>query len=66
MEARRIGIRLPAWIVVSEWNEDDLETTDCLAAADPLGAFSKAFVQRIRDEAIVAIKARHYRAVDRR
>lgn len=66
MEARRIGIRLPAWIIVNEWNEDDIETTDCLAAVDPLGAFGKTFVQRIRDEVIAAIKARHYRAVDRR
>ena len=66
MEARRVGLALPAWIVVDEWNEDDLETTDCLASAEPLGAFGRTFVQRIREEAIEAIKARRHRAVNRR
>lgn len=26
LEARRVGLREPAWVIVDEWNEDTLET----------------------------------------
>lgn len=66
IEARRVGLRTPAWIIVDEWNEDDLATSASVADPRPLGALSKAFVLRIREEATAAIKARRYRSIARR
>lgn len=66
IEARRTGLRRPAWVIVDEWNEEE-NLKDSLSIADPkpLGSFSKIFVQEIRAEAIMAIKERKYRAVRR-
>lgn len=66
MEAQRARIRLPAWVIVDEWNEEiDLERSFFIDDPKPLGAFSKAFMKRIREAAIEAIKAKRYRAIPR-
>jgi hypothetical protein len=66
IEARRTGLRIPAWVIADEWNEEaDLVNSTSIADANPLGSFSKAFVHEIRQAAIKAIRARRYRAVRR-
>ena len=64
-EARRVRLRTPAWIIVEEWNEDNLATSDSIDDPEPLGAFSKAFVGKIREAVVAAIQSRNYRAVRR-
>lgn len=64
-EARRVGLRLPAWVVVNEWNEDDLTVSPFVAAPAPLGSFSRAFCQEIRHAAVAAITARQHRRISR-
>jgi hypothetical protein len=66
MEARRAGLAVRCWIVVDEWNLDDLAKSPHLADVHPLGAFSPAFIKRIRTAAADRIRARRYRAVSRR
>jgi hypothetical protein len=66
IEARRVGLRTPAWVIVEEWNEEtDLRNSPSIADPMPLGRLSKAFVLELRQAAIAAIRARQYRAVRR-
>ena len=65
-EARRIGLALPAWIIVEEWNLDNLATSAHIGDTRPLGIFSAAFMQRVRKAAAAHIRARRYRSVPRR
>jgi hypothetical protein len=41
IEARRVGLDVPAWIVVSEHNEDNWPNPNYIADTEPLGHFSK-------------------------
>jgi hypothetical protein len=66
IECRRAGQRHPAWIVVDEWNEDDITTSSSLASTKPLGRFGAAFILDIRKAAIAAIKAGQHRRIERR
>jgi hypothetical protein len=66
MEARRVGLKTPAWIIIDEWNLDDLAKSPHIADARPLGTLSPVFVKRIRKEAAARIRARHYRSIPRR
>jgi hypothetical protein len=66
IEARRIGLTIPSWIIVDEWNLDDLAKSPHIADARPLGALSPAFMKRVRKEAAARIRARRYRSVPRR
>lgn len=65
-EARRIGLTDPSWIVVDEWNLDDLAKSPHIADARPLGIFSAAFMKSVRASAAARIRARRYRSVARR
>ena len=65
-EARRIGLALPAWIIVDEWNLDNLGTSPHIADSRPLGIFSGAFMRRVREAAAARIRGRRYRSVPRR
>jgi hypothetical protein len=65
IEARRIGLTIPSWIVVDEWNLDDLAKSPHIADARPLGALSAAFMKRVRSEAAARIRAGRYRSVPR-
>jgi hypothetical protein len=66
IEARRIGLTIPSWIIVDEWNLDDLAKSPHIADVRPLGALSPAFMKRVRSEAAARIRARRYRSVPRR
>src|SRR6266849_8472921 len=66
MEARRIGLTIPSWIIVDEWNLDDLAKSPHIADSRPIGALSPAFMKRVRGEAAARIRARRYRSVPRR
>lgn len=65
LEARRAGLRTPAWVIVDEWNEDDLEISPYLAEPNPLGEFSKPFAARIARSAAAAIRERRHKRVRR-
>ena len=65
LEARRAGLRLPAWIVVDEWNEDDRSISPFVADPNPLGSFSPAFSVEICAAAVEAITGRAHRRVIR-
>jgi hypothetical protein len=65
IEARRIGLTTPSWIMVDEWNLDDLARSPHLADTRPLGTLSPAFMQRVRAEAAARIRTRRYRSVPR-
>jgi hypothetical protein len=65
-EARRARLYTPAWVIVDEFNTDDLETSFAIEDRKPLGAFSRKFMARIAAEAAVTIRAGGARAVPRR
>jgi hypothetical protein len=65
-EARRVGLVHPAWVVVDEWNLDNLATSLHIGDSRPLGIFSTAFMRRVRKAAAARIRARRYRSVPRR
>lgn len=65
IECRRVGLRSPAWILVDEWNEDDVATSPSLASTRPLGVFGPSFTREIRLGAIAAIRAGQHRRVQR-
>jgi hypothetical protein len=66
MDARRIGLSTPSWIVVDEWNLDDLAKSPHIADARPIGPLSTAFMKRVRAAAADRIRARRYRSIPRR
>jgi len=66
MDARRIGLSTPSWIVVDEWNLDDLARSPHIADARPIGLLSTAFMKRVRAAAADRIRARRYRSIPRR
>jgi hypothetical protein len=66
IEARRISLTIPSWIIVDEWNLDDLAKSPHIADSRPIGALSPAFMKRVRGEAAARIGARRYRSVPRR
>jgi hypothetical protein len=66
IEARRVGLSVPSWIVVDEWNLDDLTKSPHIADTRPIGTLSPAFMKHIRAEAAARIRARRYRSVPRR
>src|SRR5712671_5518623 len=65
-DARRIGLTMPSWVIVDEWNLDDLARSPHLADTRPIGLLSPAFMKRVRGAAADRIRARRYRSVPRR
>lgn len=65
-EARRIGLVRPAWIIIDEWNLDNLATSAHIGDIRPLGIFSAVFMRRVRQAATAHIRARRYRSIPRR
>jgi hypothetical protein len=65
-EARRARLYTPAWVIVDEFNTDDLRASFAIEDREPLGAFSRKFMARIAAEAAVAIRAGGARAIPRR
>jgi len=66
MEARRIGLTIPSWIILDEWNLDDLAKSPHIADSRPLGRLSPGFMRQVRREAAARIRGRRYRSVPRR
>jgi len=56
-EARRAQLSTPAWVIVDEFNTDDIKTSLAIASCQPLGVFSRAFMTRIAAAAATAIRA---------
>jgi hypothetical protein len=65
-EARRAKLYTPAWVIVDEFNTDDLATSWAIEDPKPLGQFSRKFMSRIAAEAAAAIRAGSARGVPRR
>lgn len=65
MEARRIGLRTPAWVIVDEFNTDDIEASFAIEDREPLGSFSRKFMAAIAAGAAAAIRKGFSRAVPR-
>jgi len=65
-DAHRIGLKTPSWIIVDEWNLDDLAKSPHIADARPIGLLSPAFMKRVRAAAADRIRARRYRSVPRK
>ena len=64
-EARRIGLRTPAWVIVDEFNTDDIEASFAIEDREPLGSFSRKFMAAIAASAAAAIRKGSSRAVPR-
>ncbi|GAA0241438.1 hypothetical protein LNAOJCKE_4932 [Methylorubrum aminovorans] len=64
-EARRAKLYTPAWIIVDEFNTDDLNASWAIEDATPLGRFSRKFMSRIAAAAAVAIRAGTARRIPR-
>lgn len=47
-DAHRIGLKIPSWIIVDEWNLDDLARSPHIADARPIGLLSAAYEARLR------------------
>jgi len=65
-EARRARLYTPAWVIVDEFNTDDLGTSFAVEDREPLGMFSRKFMARIAAGAAAAIRAGGAQAVPRR
>jgi hypothetical protein len=66
IEARRVGLSIPSWIIIDEWNLDDLAKSPHIADPRPIGSLSPVFMKRVRSEAAARIRQRRYRSVPRR
>lgn len=64
-EARRVRLSSRSWIVVSEFNTDELEKSFALEDREPLGTFSSKFMSMVASQAAAAIRAGASRAVPR-
>lgn len=62
-EAQRAKLYTPAWVVVDEFNTDDLATSWAVEDPKPFGRFSRKFMSRIAAEAAAAIRASATRRV---
>ncbi len=65
-EARRAKLYTPAWVIVDEFNTDDLSTSWALEDSQPLGRFSGKFMAKIAAAAAAAIRGGATRGVSRR
>jgi hypothetical protein len=65
-EARRARLYSPAWIIVSEFNTDDLDKSFALEDREPFGTFSGKFMSIIAARAAAAIRKGLSRSVPRR
>jgi hypothetical protein len=66
IEARRTGLRQPAWIVVQEFNVDDLSHSFALEDTKPIGRFSQKFMSTLAGAAAAAMRAGRSRGIPRK
>ena len=66
LEARRVGLRSPAWLIVNHLNfEPDFQSSPWIEDPKPFGAFSAAFTEQIRECARKALRDRRMQSVPR-
>ena len=66
LEARRVGLRHLAWLIVNHLNfELDFPASPWIEEPKPLGIFSAAFTETIREAARKALRDRRMRSVSR-
>jgi len=66
MDVRRIGLTAPSWIIVDEWDLDDLAKSPHIADVRPIGSLSLAFMNRVRAAAADRIRQGRRRSIPRR
>lgn len=66
IEARRANLSTPAWVIVDEFNTDDLARSWAVQAVRPLGRVSRRFMSRIAAATAAAIRAGTAKSVPRR
>ncbi|MGF9565434.1 hypothetical protein [Neorhizobium sp. JUb45] len=64
-EARTANLRMPAWVIVDEFNTDDLVASFAVEKQSPLGHFSKMFMSKIAVTAAQAMRAASARNIPR-
>lgn len=64
-EARRARLLSPSWVVVSEFNTDDLSTSFALEGREPLGTFSSRFMAIVAAQAAAAVRSGASKSVRR-
>ena len=64
-EAKRAKLHTPAWVIVDEFNVDDLATSWALESTVPVGQFTRRFMAKIAAEAAAAIRAKNIRSIPR-
>ena len=65
-EARRAKLYQPAWVILDEHNQDDLEKSFALEDARPVGQFSKAFMLKLAMQVRAVMRGRRMKIVPRR
>jgi hypothetical protein len=65
-EARRAKLYTPAWVIVDEFNTDDLTASFAIEDSEPLGQFSRKFMSSVAAEAAKAIRKGAARAIPRK
>ncbi|MDP9839389.1 hypothetical protein J2T09_004165 [Neorhizobium huautlense] len=65
VEARSANLRMPAWVIIDEFNTDDLAASFAVEKQSPIGRFSKGFMSRIAAEAAKAMRAASARTIPR-
>lgn len=65
IEARRARLYSPAWVIVDEFNTDDIATSFAIEDREPLGIFSRSFMAHIAAAAAAAIRTGQSRIVQR-
>ncbi|KRB29627.1 hypothetical protein J1C56_28585 [Aminobacter anthyllidis] len=64
-EAKRAKLYTPAWVIVDEFNVDDLTTSWALESTVPVGQFTRRFMAKVAAEAAAAIRAKNIRSIPR-
>jgi hypothetical protein len=64
-EARRANLYSPSWVIVDEFNMDDLARSHSIEDSEPLGMFSRRFMSDIAAAAAAAMRKGVSRAVSR-
>jgi hypothetical protein len=59
-------LTVQSWLIVDEWNLDDLAKSSHIADARPIGLLRPAFMKRVRAAAADRIRVRSHRSVPRR
>ena len=65
IDAPRIGLKSQSWIMVDEWNLDDLATSPHVADSRAIGSLSPAFLKRVQTAVADRIRAPRYRSIPR-